>query len=361
MSYSDRLRALSPGAFDCPDLEETGQIRLPESVLHAVMQGDAMPSVMLFQIRNPRLSTVISAGVRDFAIPPGQCCIPYWMMEYLQIGEGDTVVVSLTDLPTATRALFQPQDSKFLDLPNPKVVLEFTLRRYPCLTQGTMLKINFNKKVYNLKVLKTEPAKAVATLHADVICDFATPVNEFDHNWCKSDTDSSDEDMVKPMVGRTLAGGTVVTTPKPLRSTFAQREQERRTKPNVAGVTRIEAGREILPPKPKEAIRKKKAVQKFVGEAKTLKNRGGQQQAATTKEAPAQKAEPKPERPATANAEKKPAVSAFTGQARTLKGAEPSGQPAASRPATAKPAPAAAEKPPEEKKNPFMGKPRSLK
>ena len=374
MSYRDRLRAYSPAGLDCPDLEETGQIRLPEAVLTAVMQGDNVPAVMLFEIRNPRLGAVVYAGVRDFTTPPGQCCVPYWMMEYLQISEGDVVMLTLTTLPTATRALFQPQDKKFLDIPNPKVVLEYTLRKYPCLTQGTMLKINFNKKIYHLKVLKTEPGKAVATLRADVICDFATPVSDFDHDWLKSDTDSSDDgEAHKPIMGRTTKGDTIVEQPKPMRSTFAQREKDRRTKQNVAGVTRIEAGREILPPKPKEAVHKKKKEETmFTGQGRLLK-KGKQDAASAAAKEKEKEKEKQPARPATAlEPERKPVQSMFTGQARSLRD---SGPPAGGRTPAPAPAPAAApapaqaarpstatgQKPAEEKKNPFMGTPRSLR
>lgn len=336
--YRDTLRAHSPGYYDKPGLEETGHILLPESVLDAVMRGDRIPEVMLFEIRNKRLGLSIYAGVQSFTTEPGHICMPWWMMEHLQIEEHDVVDIKLTTLPTATRALFQPQDSEFLDLPNPKVVLEYTLRQHRCLTQGTMLSISFNNHTYKLKVLKTEPAKAVSTLRADVICDFATPVSEFTHNWCDPDTDSSDEEELhKPKVFRTLNGKVFTEKPKPIRSTYAQREQDRRTKPDLVGVTKIEDGKEILPPKPRESNHKKKeAPSAFVGAAHTIKKKKGE---------PAPVSAPSPA-PAPAPEKK----SSFVGQARTLKSNSQAPAP------TEKPANEPAPKP-----SPFQGKPRSLK
>lgn len=324
MSISETLRAYSPAFYDHADLEKTGRILLPESILNAIMtRYDRPPEVMIFSIRNQKAGIACFAGVQEFKTQQGHVCMPFWMMDYLRINEGDPVIINLTTLPTATRALFQPQDSNFLKLPNTKVILEYTLRSHPCLTQGTIINIYFNNKVYKLKVLKTEPQRAVQILRADVVCDFATPVNEFDHKWNQSDTDSSDdEESRRVRIAHTIGGQKYIEKPKPIRSTLAQREKERRTKPDLVGVKRFEAGEEILPPKPKEAKRKVSIENKqdpYQGGPKFLKVTKSNEALAQA----AKKEEKK--RPAAAplvpQEEKKPEPKpAFVGKAHNLKG-----------------------------------------
>lgn len=260
--FSDTFTCNSCGYCDELALDETGLILLPEDVLNTIaQQNETIPPVMLFCIKNIRHGTELYAGVKSFTMAQGRVCLPYWMMEFLQCSENDRVNISLVYLPKATRALFQPLDSNFFDIPNTKVVLEFKLRQYPVLTQGTVLQLVFNDKVYKLKVLKLEPSNAVQTIHADVVCDFATPVTEFTHHWNDPDTDSSDDEAAKPTVikGHLLKGKTIerVEEPKPLHSTFASREEER-LHGHVFRTKEIVAGQEILPPKPKEKMKEKK-------------------------------------------------------------------------------------------------------
>ncbi|KAH0789535.1 ubiquitin fusion degradation protein [Histomonas meleagridis] len=320
MTFNDNFRCKCVLSIR-PELEQSARILLPESVLDTIMQRNQHISVMFFAIRNTALGISVYAGVDSFTAQQGTVFIPFWMMEYLQVNEDNTVRVSLTSLVPATRALFQPQDDAFLNLPNPRVILEYSLRQHPCLTQGTILNIEFNNKIYRLKVLKTEPKSAVQILHADVICDFATPVNQFDHKWNEPDTDSSDEELnQKVQVGRTLRGETFTTKPTPIHSTFEKREAERR-RGNKFTVTRIEDGREILPPKPKEKKTKpKNPEEKFnaYGPGHIIKVKKGKKQPQSQSQ-PTPTPAPQPVKPQPEPKEEK--KNPFSGSARTLSGA----------------------------------------
>ena len=59
-------------------------------------------------------------------------------------------------LPVATFSKFQPLSKDFLDLSNPKAVLEMRLRHFACLSKGDIVAINYNKKIYELNVLETK-------------------------------------------------------------------------------------------------------------------------------------------------------------------------------------------------------------
>ena len=56
----------------------------------------------------------------------------------------------------ATFSKFQPLSKDFLDLSNPKAVLEMRLRHFACLSKGDIVAINYNKKIYELNVLETK-------------------------------------------------------------------------------------------------------------------------------------------------------------------------------------------------------------
>ena len=71
-------------------------------------------------------------------------------------------------LPVATFSKFQPLSKDFLDLSNPKAVLEMRLRHFACLSKGDIVAINYNKKIYELNVLETK----VSSFSSDDIKDF---------------------------------------------------------------------------------------------------------------------------------------------------------------------------------------------
>lgn len=90
------------------------------------------------------------------------------MMHNLLLQEGDFLNVESTSLPVATFSRFQPQSEDFLDITNPKAVLENGLRLFACLTTGDIIAIKYNDKVYELRVLETQPGNAVTIIECDM-------------------------------------------------------------------------------------------------------------------------------------------------------------------------------------------------
>ena len=58
------------------------------------------------------------------------------MMENLLLQEGDVVALRSATLPKGTFVKLQPHSTDFLDITNPRAVLETTLRNFSCLTGG---------------------------------------------------------------------------------------------------------------------------------------------------------------------------------------------------------------------------------
>lgn len=71
-------------------------------------------------------------------------------------------------LPVASFSKFEPQSPEFLDITNPKAMLENALRSFACLTSGDVIAIRYNNKVYELRVLETKPGPAVSIIECDM-------------------------------------------------------------------------------------------------------------------------------------------------------------------------------------------------
>lgn len=134
---------------------------------------------MLFQLKNVKHNRQTHCGVLEF-LPNKEpiCYLPQWMMNYLLLEDGDEIhVQSIEQLPRATFVRFQPQSKTFLDISNPKAVLEKHLRHFSCLTKGDMISINYLNHNYDLFVEDLKPANAVLIIDCDMEVDFAPPVD----------------------------------------------------------------------------------------------------------------------------------------------------------------------------------------
>lgn len=98
------------------------------------------------------------------------------MMHNLLLEEGELLNVESISLPVATFSRFQPQSEDFLDITNPKAVLENGLRSFACLTTGDLIAIKYNQKIYEMCVLETRPGPAVSIIECDMNVEFAPPV-----------------------------------------------------------------------------------------------------------------------------------------------------------------------------------------
>lgn len=131
---------------------------------------------MLFKLTNSRLGRNTHCGVLEFVADEGKIYLPYWMMRNLLLEEGGLLQVQSASLPVASYAKFQPQSVDFLDITNPKAVLENALRSFACLTKGDIIAIKYNERIYELLVLETKPRDAVSIIECDMQVEFAPPV-----------------------------------------------------------------------------------------------------------------------------------------------------------------------------------------
>lgn len=172
----DELYSCYPGAFHGnSEMEQGDKIILPESALEALARLD-VEYPMLFQLKNKSNGNVTHCGVLQFSAPEGNAFVPYWMMSNLMLPEGGLIQVKNVSLPKATYVKFQAQSVDFLDINNPRAVLEYTLRSFSCVTKGDQLCIPYNNKKYYLEVKEVKPADAACIIECDCKVDFDAPV-----------------------------------------------------------------------------------------------------------------------------------------------------------------------------------------
>jgi len=157
------------------DVEAGGKIIMPPSALDQLTRLH-IQYPMLFKLTNKKVNRTTHCGVLEFVADEGKIHIPYWMMVNLMLDEGGLIQVESATLPVATYSKFQPLSADFLELTNPKAVLEMRLRHFACLSTGDVIAINYNNKIYELNVLDTKPAAAVSIIECDMNVDFESPV-----------------------------------------------------------------------------------------------------------------------------------------------------------------------------------------
>lgn len=164
-----------------PDRESAnhgGKIFLPPSALDKLTRLH-ITYPMLFELINGAKGKETHAGVLEFTAEEGRVYLPRWLMATLELDVGDMIQIKSTDLPSGTFIKLQPQSVDFLEISDPKAVLENAFRGFSCLTTGDIFTFEYNDTVYSVAVLETKPAtekKAICTLETDLSVDFAAPI-----------------------------------------------------------------------------------------------------------------------------------------------------------------------------------------
>lgn len=153
-----------------------GKILLPPSALQKLsMLHISYP--MLFELHNQ--DKVSHAGVLEFVAEEGRVYVPNWLMTTLALEVGDIIQVRSTDLPPGTKITLRPQSVDFLEISDPRAVLEQSFRGFACLTKGDIFEFQYNDQIYKMAVEAVDPATdklGIVTMETDLSVEFATPV-----------------------------------------------------------------------------------------------------------------------------------------------------------------------------------------
>ncbi|KAF8921138.1 ubiquitin fusion degradation protein UFD1-domain-containing protein [Mucidula mucida] len=179
-AYDEYMRAYSvamlPGR-ERENLSYGGKIIMPPSALAHLTAMD-LESPWMFQLRNPSNPAASThAGVLEFIAQEGVVHLPYWMMKTLRLNEGDPIRITGAELPKGKLVKLQAQSVHFLEISDPKAVLEQALRNFTALTQGDIIEISYNSIVFGLLVMEAKPGgEGICVLDTDLEVDFAAPV-----------------------------------------------------------------------------------------------------------------------------------------------------------------------------------------
>lgn len=172
-SFDEQYHCFSGAFADKPQLEEGDKVVLPSSAFEQLARLQ-IEYPMLFEVRSSKGRT--HCGVMEFTAPEGNCYVPFWMMQNLMVEEGGLIRVKNVSLPKATFVKFKPQSTDFLDITNPRAVLEKQLRTFSCVTVGDQICLPYNDKRYYLEVQDVRPARAACIIETDCNVDFDAPV-----------------------------------------------------------------------------------------------------------------------------------------------------------------------------------------
>jgi len=171
--------AATKNTGDPTNYESSDKILLPPSALSQLAQLH-IEYPMLFELIPHNGGKRLHCGVLEFVADEGQMFVPFWMMENMQLEEGDLLTVRNASLQKGTYVKIRPQSKTFIDLANPRAVLERTLAKYACLTKGETIRIFYNDRTYDIDVVELKPHDAVSIIEADLNVDFDAPADYVD-------------------------------------------------------------------------------------------------------------------------------------------------------------------------------------
>ncbi|KAJ3174417.1 ubiquitin fusion degradation protein [Geranomyces variabilis] len=175
-TYRCYSAAMMQSRAERPELLYGGKIVIPQSALHK-LSNLHLSWPLLFKLTNNAQDRSTHSGVLEFTAEEGRVYLPQWMMQTLLLQEGQFVDIKNAELPLGAFVKIQPQHVEFLEITDPKAVLEQALRNFSTLTVGDILSFKYNDKLYDILVLETKPAgQGISIIETDLEVDFAPPV-----------------------------------------------------------------------------------------------------------------------------------------------------------------------------------------
>mmetsp|Transcript_15630 Transcript_15630/g.19061 ORF Transcript_15630/g.19061 Transcript_15630/m.19061 type:complete len:427 (+) Transcript_15630:109-1389(+) len=192
--FEEQYHCYSVAYADKSHLEGGDKILLPPSALESLARL-RVDYPMLFRLQSSDKGTMTHSGVLEFSAEEGSCFVPFWMMQNLLIEEGSVITVTNVSLPKATFVKLQPQSVDFLEISNPRAVLEHALRLFSCVTKGDVIQLPFNNKNYHFELKDVQPQDAACIIETDCNVDFDAPVGYKEPNMNQQQSQNDNESM----------------------------------------------------------------------------------------------------------------------------------------------------------------------
>nr|CCC93892.1 putative ubiquitin fusion degradation protein [Trypanosoma congolense IL3000] len=168
--FEKRLRAFSSNfAPDSSKIDGGGRVLLPPGCLEELSKKSvAYP----LQFRIEYNGRVCYGGVLEFIAEEGTIIMPDWMFSTLMLEPNKTVSIKTCTLLPGSLVKLRPQQSQFIELSDPRYVLEMHLSQYPVLTRGTTIVLNYLDIEFLIDVIDItndagQSLEAISTVRAD--------------------------------------------------------------------------------------------------------------------------------------------------------------------------------------------------
>ena len=159
------------------DINFSNNIILPQKALSQLLsmkKYENNAEVFLFCIINSELNIYTHCGVSEFTAKEECCYIPSNLFERLQLEEGQKVILRDKTLKNGTYIKVKPHEADFINIPEHEIILEENLRNFFCVTEGDIISIKYEDKIYKFDILKCKPNKAIKIINCDLKLDFVT-------------------------------------------------------------------------------------------------------------------------------------------------------------------------------------------
>lgn len=170
---------------------------------------------MLFRLTSDTENRTTHCGVLEFTAEEGTCYIPFWMMQNLLIEEGSVITVTNVSLPKASFVKLQPQSVDFLEISNPRAVLEHALRNFSCVTKGDVIQIPYNNKNFHFALKEVQPQDAACIIETDCNVDFDAPVGYKEPDYTASVNPSASNSIASSLPKESAFGDRSSACPSP--------------------------------------------------------------------------------------------------------------------------------------------------
>ena len=157
-----------------------GKILLPSSLVGEIANMQLMYPLQ-FRIQTRRGREVYS-GVQEFTSEEGKVILPQWMFSHLLIEPGEMIRLTTVTLPKGDIVKLRPQKKAFIELSNPKAVLERALLNHTTLSLGTSIVVNYEGVDYDLDIIEMKgvnfpKANAILIIDCNLKVEFERPLD----------------------------------------------------------------------------------------------------------------------------------------------------------------------------------------
>ena len=157
------------------ELEDSNKTLLPAACIPD-LNLDA--GTTYIEIINPNINDKRAVcSVHEYTETPGIIFIPSRIMQTLGANAGENIKVNQKiDIPKGEFIKIKPYEKAFIELSDPKVVLERHISQfYPVLSKGELISIEFAGKNHHIEIVETKPGDVIQTTNCDINLEFDRP------------------------------------------------------------------------------------------------------------------------------------------------------------------------------------------